>query len=118
MPNALTDGRFIWLDEQLAKGSTPARCSAKLLGVYEDDTHMVTISLVITHDGTEYRVVRLRREVNTIKSNDQERLRYLHRNMITHFLNKYRDAKFSEVVLKFLKWSTNPVHIQVLDRFI
>lgn len=118
MAETFQDTRYVWLDEPVALGSKAPGIAAKLCGVYDGQTHYVTIYLIITYNGTDYRVTRYHRQVNTLKENNIERLRYLHRNMTSHFLKEYRDSDLRSVMLKFLKWTKNPVHKKVLGELI
>ena len=115
----LFDTRLVWLRERFAKDSSPPHCSAELVGVYSPSDHMVTISLVITIDGTEYRTIRYHKPV-AIKQSDDEigRLRQLHRNMIAYMTQTYGRAEWQTIIKKFLKWSTNPTHKKVMQRWI
>jgi hypothetical protein len=107
-------GWNVWLLESVGTRQVPAGACAYLLGLYTPATRFASISLIIRFRGTEYRCTRIHHVVNDFKSNDAERLRYLHRNMIAYFLQKFHDAEFASVVNKFLRWSTNPTHRVVL----
>ncbi len=111
------DDTLTWLTEELGTSLRPAGCSARIVGTYDKITNYVTISMVVECSDTEYRVTRLHRPVNTFKDNNEERLRYLHRNMVSYIIDNYKRAAFGNVVRKFLKWSKNPAHAAVLGRF-
>lgn len=112
-PDRPSLSRIIWLREELAKGSTPGNARAELVGSYDPLSHQVTISFVLTLEGTEYRVIRYHK---IIIAETAERLRQLHRNMITHAIKQYGDIAWPKLVEKFLRWSTNPVHAAVFAK--
>jgi hypothetical protein len=113
------DARLVWLRERLAKKSTIPNCFAELVGVYNPTNHVITISLIITIDGTEYRAVRCHKPVVMRKTDDEiTELRKLHRNMIAYMIQTYGDAEWATIIKKFLNWSTNPVHKAVMQRWI
>jgi len=115
----LLDTRLVWLRERFAEGSAPPHCSAELVGVYNPSDHMVTISLVIIINGTEYRTVRYHKPEIIKQSIDEiGRLRQLHRNMIACMVQTYGKAEWQTVIRKFLKWSTNPTHKKVMQRWV
>jgi hypothetical protein len=116
---SLLDTRLVWLREKLAKKSTIPDCLAELIGVYDPVSRIITISLVLTIDGTEYRVIRCHKPV-TLKQTDDEttELRNLHRNMIAYMIQTYGDIEWSVIVRKFLKWSTNPTHKAVMQHWV
>jgi hypothetical protein len=114
----LLDTRLIWLRERLAKKSATPNRFAELLGVYDPSARVITISLVITIDSTEYRVIRCHKSVSLRQTDDEiTELRKLHRNMINYMVQTYGDAEWSVVIRKFLQWSTNPVHKAVMQRW-
>ena len=115
----LLDTRLVWLRERLAKKSTIPNCSAELIGVYNPSNNVITISLVITIDGTEYRIVRCHEPVVMRQTDDEiTELRKMHRNMIAYMIQTYGEAEWSTVLKKFVKWSTNPVHKAVMQHWI
>lgn len=115
----LLDTRLVWLREKLAKKSVVPDCSAELIGVYDPVARIITISLVLTIDGTEYRVIRCHKPVILRLTNDETtELRTLHRNMIAYMVQTYGDVEWSVIVKKFLKWSTNPAHRVIMQRWI
>jgi hypothetical protein len=107
-------GRIVWLREELAKGSTPGNAHAELVGTYDPLVHQVTISFVLTLEGTEYRVIRYHK---IIIAETAERLRQLHRNMVAYAIKQYSNIAWSKLVDKFLHWSTNPVHAAVFLKY-
>jgi len=115
----ILDTRLVWLREKLARNSNIPNCSAELIGVYDPISRVITISLVLTIDGTEYRVVRCHKPVVLRQTSDEiTELRNLHRNMIAHMIKTYGDVEWSVIVEKFLKWSTNPTHKAVMQRWV
>ena len=113
-PDRPSLSRIIWLREELAKGSTPGNAHAELVGAYDPSSHQVTISFVLTLEGTEYRVIRYHK---IIIAETAERLRQLHRNMIAHAIKQYGSMAWPKLIEKFLHWSTNPVHAAVFSKY-
>ena len=115
----ILDTRLVWLREKLAKKSPAKDCMAELIGVYNPISRVITISLVITIDGTEYRLIRCHKPVILRQTNDEiTELRKMHRNMIAHMTRTYGDVEWPVIVKKFLQWSTNPVHKEVMQRLV
>ena len=115
---SILDTRLVWLREKLARNSNIPNCIAELIGVYDPISRIITISLVITIDGTEYRVVRCHKPIVLRQTDDEiTELRKLHRNMIAYMIKTYGDVEWSVIVEKFLKWSTNPTHKAVMQRW-
>lgn len=115
----ILDTRLIWLRERLAKNSTISNCFAELIGVYDPITRIITISLVINIDGTEYRVIRCHKSVILKQTNDETtELRMMHRNMIAYMIKTYGNADWSIIIKKFLQWTTNPTHFAVMQRWV
>ena len=111
----IIDTRLVWLRERLAKKSAVPNCFAELIGVYDPISRVITISLVITIDGTEYRVIRCHKPIALRQTDDEiTELRKLHRNMIAYMIQTYGDTEWSVIIKKFLQWSTNPVHKEVM----
>jgi hypothetical protein len=114
-----TDARIVWLRERLAKNSSIPDCLAELVGVYDFTSRTITISLVITIDGTEYRAVRCHEQVALGQVDDEiAELRIMHRNMIAYMIQTYGNEEWSVIIRKFLKWSTNPTHKAVMQRWV
>jgi hypothetical protein len=114
----IISSRLIWLRERLAKRSPP-NCLAELVGVYDPLSRVITISLVLTIDGTEYRVVRCHKPVALRQTNDEiTELRILHRNMIAYMARTYGNAEWQTIVKKFIGWSTNPTHKTIMQKWI
>ena len=107
---------IVWLDKPLSLKHAPATTTAKLYGVYRRHTNIATISLIIEHDGTEYRAVRYHKPVSTLLPIDAERLGYIHNNMVHHFMRRYGDTTWSLLLKKFLKWNTNRLYADALCR--
>jgi hypothetical protein len=115
----LLDTRIVWLREKLAKKSSIPNCSAELIGAYDPITRVITISLVITIDGTEYRAVRCHKPIILKQTNDEiTELRKAHRNMIAYMIQNYGDVEWQVIIKKFLKWSTNPIHKTIMQRWV
>ena len=108
---------LVWLDEQVGTAERPTAASARLFGTYDPDSGYATVSLLIAINGTTYRIVRHHQPVNAVSENTAERLRFLHRNMMTEFLGKFRAAPFRDVVKKFISWNRNPAYRHVLLPF-
>ena len=119
MTSSILDTRLIWLREKLAKKSPTPNCLAELVGVYDPISRIITISLVITIDSTEYRAIRCHKPVILRQTNDEiTELRKMHRNMIAHMIQTYGDVEWPVIIKKFLQWSTNPTHKAVMQRWI
>lgn len=115
----MSDKRLVWLRERLAKTSSAPDCFAELVGVYNPEDHMVTMSLVITIDGTEYRTIRYRKQIIVKSGEDEtEYLRQSHRNMIAFMIQTYGNAEWRVVIKKFLKWSSNPTHKAIMQKWV
>ncbi len=107
---------LIWLDSPILITHAPTLTSAKLYGIYRPHTNIATISLIITHDGTDYRVVRYHKPVATLLPIDEERLGYIHNNMVNHFMNRYGNTTWEALLNKFTKWSHNQLYTDALRR--
>jgi hypothetical protein len=115
----ILDARIVWLRERLAKKSDIPNCFAELVGVYNPTNHIITISLVITIDGTEYRVIRCHESVIMRKTNDETtELRMMHRNMIAYMVKTYGEADWSVIIKKFIHWTTNPAHKTIMQQWV
>jgi len=117
--SAILDTRLIWLREKLAQKSPPPDCLAELIGVYDPISRVITISLVLTIDGTEYRVIRCHKTINLKQTDDETtELRMLHRNMTAYMIKTYGGVEWPVIVKLFLKWTTNPAHKAVMRRWV
>lgn len=101
-----------WLNEPLGIG-WPNNISGSLVGLYYDSGY-TSVALTITVNRTEYRVIRLFKKLET----DTSKMRQLHKNMIDHYINKYKSADYKAIIKKFLSWSNNKTHHAVLSRFM
>lgn len=99
-----------WLREPLCIG-LPPDVNAELVGLYSDS--VMSLGVVLTWRKTEYRFVRIRRELAGVS--DSARLRRAHRNMIENFVSQFRHAQLAALCSKLLSWTTNPTVKHVLS---
>lgn len=114
----ITSSKLVWMREQLARSSTPYGCMAEMIGTYDPILRTKTIYMMLTINGTEYRVIKCHEQV-LLKTNDEtSELRLLHRNMISHISRNYGTMDWSVIVKKFLLWSTNPIYTSIVSQWI
>jgi hypothetical protein len=73
--------------------------------------------MVIIINDTEYRVIRCHKPI-VIRSDEVVYLRKIHKNMIAYMIETYGNSEWSAIIKKFLKWSTNPTHHKVMQRWV
>lgn len=107
--------RIKWLDEDISPIDTPTNIFAKLSGTFDTTTNQVLIYLVIEYRGTEYRILRYKRQTTVPGETNQLQRRFA--RSVQTFARKYQYAPFATLVRQFLKWSDNPAH-RVLEELI
>jgi hypothetical protein len=106
---------IVWLDELININKKPPLTQVRLRGVYKHTDDKATITLIIVHDGTEYRVVRYHKPVSSALPATKERLLRRHRNMVNHFLNMHDNESWDKIRDKFLSWNRNPTYAHVIS---
>ena len=106
--------RLIWLREKLGR-NLPQNTICELVGTYNPTNHAVIISLVISIEGTEYRVIRYNKTMDIGDNTDS--LKTLHKNMIAYMITTYRNCELKVLVDKFIQWTPNPTYKQIMKKF-
>lgn len=106
--------RIIWLDQKLELERTPPNTFVSLIGIFDVETRHSIIYVVIDHNLTEYRLTRWNKKVLDVVSSEVDDLKYAHRNMVKHFLDKYMYKDFQTLLVQWLSWNNNPAYHAVL----